>query len=153
MAGIMKPTSTELSIALDTIRAEIAYSKDRNISERQKNQDNPLHTKLPYLTWQGLQGCVLELEHRVRACLIEESLGGAATLGADVLKRSANLERVLEHIHAHCHDGTDLSPKGISTALSMHILSVRSCVEKLAAAGAVAFTGKKGEPREFKEWA
>jgi hypothetical protein len=80
MAGIMKPTSTELSIALDTIRAEIAYSKDRNISERQKNQDNPLHTKLPYLTWQGLQGCVLELEHRVRACLIEESLGGAGAI-------------------------------------------------------------------------
>jgi hypothetical protein len=137
VAGIKKPTSTELSVALDTIRAEIAYSKDRNISERQKNLDNPLHAKLPYLTWQDLEGCVRELELRVRTCVTEEALGEASTIEASVLKRSANMERVLEHINAHCKDGTDLSSKGISTALGMHILSVRSCVEKLAAAGTV----------------
>jgi hypothetical protein len=135
MAEIKKPTSTELSFALDTIRAEIAFSKDRNISEREKNLDNPLHAKLPYLTWKDLQGCESELEQRVRTRGTEESLGEAATIDRDVLKRSANMERVLEHVHAHCKDGTDLSEKGISTALGMHILSVRSCVEKLVAAG------------------
>src|ERR1019366_6221421 len=88
-AGIKKPTSTELSIALDTIRAEIAYSKYRNVSERKKNLDNPLHAKLPYLTWQGLEGCVRELELRVRTCVTEEALGEAATIPADILKRSA----------------------------------------------------------------
>jgi hypothetical protein len=63
---IKKPTSTDLSFALDTIREEIAYSKQRNILERQKSLDNPLHAKLPYLTWENLQGCVRELEDRYR---------------------------------------------------------------------------------------
>ena len=139
VAGIKKPTSTELSIALDTIRAEIAYSKYRNVSERKKNLDNPLHAKLPYLTWQGLEGCVRELELRVRTCVTEEALGEAATIPADILKRSANMERVLDHIHAHCKDGTDLSQKGISTALGMHILSVRACFNKLEEAGSITF--------------
>ena len=144
MAEMKKPTSTELSFALDTIRAEIAFSKDRNTLERQKNLDNPLHAKLPYLTWEHLQGCVRELELRARDRVTEELLGEAATVEGDVLKRSANMERVLEYIHAHSKDGTDLSQKGISTALSMHILSVRWCIEKLVAAGAVT-VGKKTE--------
>lgn len=142
MTEIKKPTSTELSFALDTIRAEIVFCKDRNTSERQKNLDNPLHAKLPYLTWKDLQGCESELELRVRTRVTEESLGDAATIEVDVLKRSANMERVLDYIHAHSNDGTDRSEKGISTALSMHILSVRWCVEKLVAAGAVTL-GKK----------
>lgn len=136
MAEIKKPTSTELSIALDTIRAEIAFSKDRNISERQKNLDNPLHAKLPYLTWKDLQGCESELELRVRTRVKEESLGEASTIEDYVLKRSANMERVLEYLHAH----SNVSMEEISAALSMHILSVRSCVEKLVAAGAATVT-------------
>ena len=135
MAEIKKPTSTELCIALETIRAEIAFCKDRNTSERQKNLDNPLHAKLPYLTWKDLQGCESELELRVRSRVTEESLGEAATIDPGILKRSANMERGLEHVNAHCKDGTDLSEKAIAIALGMHILSVRSCTEKLVAAG------------------
>ena len=105
MAGIKKPTSTDLSDALDTIRAEIAFSKYRNTSERQKNLDNPLHAKLPYLTWEDLQGCVRELELRVRTRGTEESLGEAATIDPGILKRSANMERVLEQIgRASCRE-------------------------------------------------
>ena len=152
MTEVKKPASVELFNALDTIRDEIAYSKNRNISERQKNLDNPLHAKLPYLTWEHLQECVRELELRVSPRLTEESLGESATIEGYVLKRSANMELVLEHIHAHRKDGTDLSSKGISTALSMHILSVRSCVEKLVAAGAVAIANKGGGAGEFKDW-
>jgi hypothetical protein len=151
MAEIKKPASVELFNALDTIRDEIAYSKNRNISERQKNLDNPLHAKLPYLTWEHLQECVRELELRVSTRLTEESLG-ESTIEGYVLKRSANMELVLEHIHAHRKDGTDLSSKGISTALSMHVLSTRSCVEKLVAAGAVSLVNKDGYVGEFKGW-
>src|ERR1035441_1246580 len=95
MAEIKKPASVELFNALDTIRDEIAYSKNRNISERQKNLDNPLHAKLPYLTWEHLQECVRELELRVSTRLTEESLRESATIEGYVLKRSANMELVL----------------------------------------------------------